>query len=150
MLLCGLHFPNGVQLLNPHANNSPLLLAESARFRILKVNVQAPRLRDQQGLDPLLSSCREEGAMASHLKATTKKSRNQYVSTWLDGAPGFIDNIRPDSKRVQRWDGRMHLGEGRVRFLVGLGTKSSQPFSLLWLAYQLQVCERFFVSSDCG
>jgi hypothetical protein len=141
VLLCGLHFPNGVQLLDPLSTNSPLLLAESGRFRILKVNVHLPR-RAQKGLAPLLSSCGENGSTSAHLAAaaaaaTSGGATREYVSTWLDQAPGFIDNIRPDSKTVHRGE-RVHRG-GKVQFFVGLGTKSSQPFSLLWLAYQLKV-----------
>lgn len=128
VLLCGLHFPNGVQFLNPRSSKSPLLLAESARFRILKVNVNKPSLRNKQGVASLLSSCGEDGPLKTHLNTTS----DPYVSTWMDRAPGFIDNIRADAASVRR-------GEGKVRFFVGLGTKSSRPFSLLWLAYQLKV-----------
>jgi sugar lactone lactonase YvrE len=44
-LLCGLHFPNGVQLLHqepgPEGEGESLLVVESSRFRILKVDLQA-------------------------------------------------------------------------------------------------------------
>ena len=56
VLLCGLHFPNGVQLLQPSSpHSSSLLVAESARFRVLQVQVNNNNNRPQPSL---LSSCR--------------------------------------------------------------------------------------------
>ena len=86
VILCGLHFPNGVQVLN----KNEILLVESTRFRILKVNV-----KNAEVPNTLLNSCAEDGSLASYLKGD--KDSLPIVSVFLDAVPGFMDNIRPDS-----------------------------------------------------
>jgi Strictosidine synthase len=117
VLLCGLHFPNGVQALN----SEEVLVVESTRFRILKVNLK--KLGEERPL--LLASCGEEGSLRKYLDSD---HQNKAVSVFLDAVPGFMDNIRIDS--VTSHTDRKH-------YFVGVGTTSSQPFSLLWLSYQL-------------
>ena len=113
VLLCGLHFPNGLQLLA----GGHLLVVESARFRVLKVD--AAELFEQQQKRGLhhLSSCSEFGSTSSLLKV----EETPLVSIYLDGLPGFPDNIR-------------QMPSGLL--LIGLATKSTKPFSLLYTAYQ--------------
>lgn len=124
VLLCGLHFPNGVQLL-PGSSHS-LLLVESARFRILRVDV------DKLAAAPthLLASCKERGSLRSFLESSTATSA---VSVFYDSAPGFMDNIRLAASPDLPTRG----------FLVGLATKSCKPFSLLYLAYQSVLLRHF-------
>lgn len=117
VLLCGLHFPNGLQRLG-----SKLLVVESGRFRILAVDAER-LLREQRasGLaaPPLLKSCGERGSLRESLK-----DGKQGVSVYMSDLPGFPDNIR-----LSPWRHGSLL-------LCGLAAKSSQPFSLLWSAYQ--------------
>ena len=95
VLLCGLHFPNGVQLLQPSSpHSSSLLVAESARFRVLQVQVYSDKKRPKSSL---LSSCSEDGSLSQYLSSPSQqndKTGNSYVKVFLDQAPGFIDNIR--------------------------------------------------------
>ena len=113
VLLCGLHFPNGVQL-RPGSKSKELLVVESARFRILRVKLD--KLKGSE----LLTSCAEEGSLRQHLKSSDPKA----VELFMDEAPGFMDNIR------------LHVDNKQVTYLVGVGAKSSKPFSLLHLAYR--------------
>jgi hypothetical protein len=119
-LLCGLHFPNGLQRLG-----SKLLVVESGRFRILAVDAER-LLREQRasGLaaPPLLKNCGERGSLKESLK-----DGKQGVSVYLSDLPGFPDNIR-----ISPWRQSRH---GSL-LLCGLAAKSSQPFSLLWSVYQ--------------
>lgn len=136
VLLCGLHFPNGVQFLSPHE----VLVAELARFRVLKVNLSAPGLAGDpsSGLHGF-TSCAEE---SSYLRAALllrgsdedeEGVARQYASSgvgiYLDSVPGIVDNVRRNS-----FQGR--LAGAPPCFYLGLGSKSAQPFSLLWLGYQ--------------
>ena len=110
--ICGLHFPNGVQFIQ---NSNNLMVVESARFRVLKLN-----LNDQifdKGNHTLLTSCDENGSLNQYLE-----QRNDGISILLDAAPGFMDNIRK--------------GKTDNEYLIGIGAKSSKPFSLLYIAYQ--------------
>jgi Strictosidine synthase len=116
VLLCGLHFPNGVQILGQEV----VLVVESTRFRILKVNL---RKLGEENLN-LLKSCAEDGSLRNYMDSD---HRNGAVSVFLDAVPGFMDNIRLDSATSHA---------DRKHFFVGVGTKSSQPFSLLWFSYQ--------------
>lgn len=100
--LCGLHFPNGVQLIN----EKDVLVGELARFRILQV--------DMDGLPAC--SFAEDGA--GSLEQTIQLQHG--VTIFADSVPGLVDNIRS------------HKG----LFTVGLGSKSTKPFSLLWFCYQ--------------
>ena len=121
VMICGLHFPNGVQL----ENDKSLLLVESARFRVLKLNLK-DKIFDN-GL--LLHSCDEYGSMYQYLKNNSdnnnSNNNNNGLSILLDGAPGFMDNIRQ--------------GLYSYEYLIGVGAKSSKPFSLLYLAYQSNI-----------
>jgi sugar lactone lactonase YvrE len=110
-LLCGLHFPNGVQL-TPSTKKSELLVVELARFRILKVN-----LGDLS--DDVLASCEETGSLSQLL---ADSSSCKAVEVFLDAAPGLMDNIRPKGSSGS--------------YLIGVGAKSTQPFSFIYLAYQ--------------
>jgi Strictosidine synthase len=116
VLLCGLHFPNGVQILG----QEEVLVVESTRFRILKVDLR--KLEEEKAL--LLTSCAEDGSLHNYMDSD---QRNGAVSVFLDVVPGFMDNIRLDSATSHT---------DRKLFFVGVGTKSSQPFSLLWFSYQ--------------
>lgn len=109
LMMCGLHFPNGVQL----EDDDSLLVVESARFRVLKLN-----LNDEiYSTGSLLQSCDEYGSVYQYLK-----SKGSGLSILMDGAPGFMDNIRKGLKNNE--------------YLIGVGAKSSKPFSLLYIAYQ--------------
>lgn len=120
VLLCGLHFPNGVQALS----TEEVLVVESTRFRILKMDLR--KLDAERPV--LLTSCAENGSLKDYLDSNR---RNGAISVFLDEVPGFMDNIRLDSGTSDT------SFIGRKRFFIGVGTKSSQPFALLWHAYQL-------------
>jgi hypothetical protein len=125
VLLCGLHFPNGLQRLG-----SKLLLVESGRFRILAVDAER-LLREQRAsgrsAPALLKSCGERGSLKDALAADDQQQAAVHV--YLSNLPGFPDNIRISSSSQHR---RGHP----LLLLCGLAAKSSQPFSLLWSVYQ--------------
>lgn len=127
-LLCGLHFPNGVQLLS----DTELLVVESARFRILKVNL--PKLSSVSTIE----SCAEYGSLWQLVNSTKGQigTVSSAVSVFLDSAPGFLDNIRLNTYHRE---GNVGTSTNTVSLFVGVGTKSTQPFSLLWFAYQTKV-----------
>lgn len=120
VLLCGLHFPNGVQFHDNNDQNSDLLVIESTRFRILNVNVNSLSKSNQ-----FIESCHEDGSLSDILN-TANNSFESPISIFLDSAPGFLDNIRIIPSSIK----------SDVKFLVGVGTKSTKPFSLLWFGYQ--------------
>lgn len=131
VLLCGLHFPNGVQTLA--SNPYEILVADMARFRILKVNTKADFLHGK----PLklnetefhhLSLCEEYGSTYYALSYDSYETTG--VTIFKDSVPGLSDNIRLDSYAWKK--------ENKERYLVGMGSKSVQPFSLIWYAYQNQ------------
>ena len=131
-LLCGLHFPNGLELLHINGVHT-LLLVESARFRILAVHNPAHVLsRREEKIKVLkpLNKCGEHGELHAMLQMDPVRSP---VSVYLDRAPGFMDNIRQYSSGG---------AERETGLLVGVAAKSTQPFSLLHLAYQSNLLRR--------
>ena len=114
VLLCGLHFPNGLLKFK-----ESLLMVESARFRVLKVDARQ-LLEEQQSLGRHhVRNCSEFGDTRTLILAGSQG----LVTEFLNKIPGFPDNIR--------------RGKGRQGpLLIGIATKSSKPFSLLWAAYQ--------------
>ena len=139
LVLCGLHFPNGVQLLSGVDGGSEVLVAESSRFRVLKVNLSSSAIRnttqtqrcDEKGylheaLSVRESARGEEGAAAAAAAAYERFG----VAVFYDSAPGIVDNIRLSATPSGSSSGPQR------RFLLAFGSKSTQPFSLLWLGYQ--------------
>jgi len=126
VLLCGLHFPNGVQRLPSATPSSKLLVVESGRFRILLVDadrlLREQRLADRNVAPPLLQNCGEHGSLKDALNSSTE---DVPVSVFLGSLPGYPDNVRLTHSRRH----------GQI-ILVGLAAKSSLPFSLLYTAYQ--------------
>ena len=131
LVLCGLHFPNGVQLLSgKDGGGGEVLVAELARFRVLKVNLSSSALLNATQTQ----RCDEKGylheALSSHETARGQEEAAAAayerfgVAVFYDSVPGIVDNIRLSSSGPQR------------RFLLALGSKSTQPLSLLWLSYQ--------------
>lgn len=86
VLACGLHFPNGIQFQPSATNSESLLVVDSTRFRILKVNIAQVKTSNE-----LIQSCDEYGSVYQHLKQAKTMSP---ISTFLDHGPGFMDNIR--------------------------------------------------------
>jgi hypothetical protein len=112
-----------------------LIVVESTRFRLLRVNVNT-LLADKQK-NRFLESCEEHGTLWTELQTQkqAKKLKNfdiskAPVSVFLDEIPGVVDNIRADSKYT------FADHPERNRYLLGLGTRSSHPFSFLWLMYR--------------
>jgi len=120
VVLCGLHFPNGVQLLSKGflAKENTLLVAEAARFRILQVDVSSSSALYRS--NEHLQSCSENGSLRHLLSA-----KAAAVGVFIDELPGFLDNIRVDNTNADR-------------FFVGIGAPSVHPFSLLHWAYQVR------------
>lgn len=166
VLLCGLHFPNGVQFLAPtvrtytekfivseqvpgedavgadmHVDRieerqmeetvqEEVLVNELTRFRVLKVNTATA----QRNAAELTSSCAEDGGLYKALQqkhAHSGDAQNKPAPTgveyFIENVPGLADNVRADSKLS---------ADGRQFYLYGLGSKSTQPFSLLWTVLQ--------------
>lgn len=167
-LLCGLHFPNGVQILQRgDGDGYDVLVVEAARFRVLRVAIplfppQAGAVGGEVG-GALLSSCGEDGSLAQALK---QSSGAGAVSVFFDSAPGFLDNIRldtfdssvctavptldkngcgsaPDADKGEPLapsspspSASLPCEPSSNLLYVGVGSKSTQPFSLLWFGYQ--------------
>ncbi len=138
--LCGLHFGNGVQIMPKREgqSNNEVIVADSARFRLLQVNLDADFLQgtsslaDSSSSSPsshvtAFSSCGEKGSLYEMLK--TNKYEVTGVRVFTDSLPGFADNIRLDIPQTS----------SENFYLVGLGTASKKPFSLLWFLYQTPV-----------
>lgn len=138
--LCGLHFGNGVQIMPKREgqSNNEVIVADSARFRLLRVNLDADFLQGTSSLADSLSSpssshvtafssCGEKGSLYEMLK--TNKYEVTGVRVFTDSLPGFADNIRLDIPQTS----------SENFYLVGLGTASKKPFSLLWFLYQTPV-----------
>eukprot|EP01041_Mallomonas_annulata_P006986 gene6986-14200_t len=119
-LLCGLHFPNGVQLL---PGEKTLLVAESTRMRILKLDL--PLIYFQHATSDLLSNCGENSQLTQTI-STPETAGDTGISVFIDQVPGFIDNIRLDEVT-------------KDELYISLGTKISAPFSLLWIGYKYNV-----------
>jgi hypothetical protein len=136
-LLCGLHFPNGVQVHSEDSGDgdggsSKVILAESTRFRLLLVDMGAAEFTTGAA-NPLLMSCSEKGSLYEYLEGgASSKNEKKAVSIFLSPVPGFADNLRVDSASVSAENPDK---KGAI-FLVGLGTKSTKPLSLLWSLYQ--------------
>lgn len=135
VLVCGLHFPNGVQVLNEHE----ILVVESARFRVLKMNIK----NLDHSSHSLLNSCSEDGSLPTYLKSNNDNTHNKLVSVFLDKVPGFMDNIRPDTPphtnhhHSNGHHDKIHHGTSKNKhFFIGIGRTYCQPFSLLYHLYQ--------------
>jgi hypothetical protein len=145
VLLCGLHFPNGVQYLSPVASSASssgegddgqsqtephpsgqvqdtLMVSELTRFRVLKVNATLTKEHAKQ----LTSSCDEEGGLYQAL-AQPDHGASLGVSPFIANVPGLADNVRVDAKKSPT---------GGSYYLFGLGSKAAHPFSLLHFVYQ--------------
>lgn len=124
VLLCGLHFPNGVQFT---AGGNVLLVAETTRFRILKISMSALM---SKGYDSIRqNTCTSvTGSFDSidnyiyHEEGVDDSYVHSGVGCFMDALPGAPDNIRADT------------ATGNI--IIGAGVKSVQPFSLLYYAYQ--------------
>ena len=137
VLLCGLHFANGLQITR---QGDLLLVAETTRFRIIKINMTAlvaPGEADSKavrrmkrgfnavrsatclGAPPLHDAYTSMDRFAS---AEDSAFERRGVAVFIDALPGAPDNIRENPVN------------GNI--LIGLGVKSAKPFSLLHFAYQ--------------
>mmetsp|Transcript_13613 Transcript_13613/g.18634 ORF Transcript_13613/g.18634 Transcript_13613/m.18634 type:complete len:304 (+) Transcript_13613:316-1227(+) len=155
VLLCGLHFPNGLQSFPSQRPQSEIIVAELSRFRVLKVNISSTRF----SLDPAhsaenayfhgTSTCDEFGYLHHALSAQRLDNTNNNTTTNASTDANTIDNsiIRNESEDNYRRFGVtvfMDSVPGIVdnirwhnnSFYLALGGKSAQPFSLLWTAYQ--------------
>ena len=130
VLLCGLHFPNGVQLL---PGEESLLLVESTRHRIFKINLAkldstAKAAGFLHHLN-VLEHCSEFGSLA-RLVDTKGALKEAGMEIFAEKLPGFVDNIRLDYRQQY--------------LLIGIGAITAQPFSLLWIAYRSNALRFFF------
>ena len=113
------------------------MVAESSRFRVLKVNLSSNAL-----LHAAQSQrCDEKGylhdALSVRPSAQEEKDATYErfgVAVFYDSAPGIVDNIRLSISPSA--SASTSTSEQEWRFLLALGSKSTQPFSLLWLGYQ--------------
>jgi hypothetical protein len=142
-VLCGLHFPNGVEVHSEGEAGSKVIIAESTRFRLLLVDMGADEFA-QDVANPLLTTCSEKGALYKYLEAGNELKKlgsnmqpsSMAVSVFLSPVPGFADNIRVDSPPSKH----AHLVDPtKKKFLVCLGTKESKPFSLVWFAFRSKI-----------
>jgi hypothetical protein len=117
LLLCGLHFANGVQLME---NGQDVLVVDLTRFRTLRVNIaKIAKIRP-------FKACGEASTL-SELLNENDFDRNG-VEIFTSSMPGIPDNIRlSGGKSIDR-----------PLYYVGMGTVIAQPFALLWYVYQVE------------
>ena len=122
LLLCGLHFPNGVQLL---PDEESLLFVESGRFRVLKLHLKRFQSHALYSTSPsafMFTSCAENGTLYDTLHSPERMD-HIGLEIFLESIPGYPDNIRIDKLTYDR-------------LYLGIAVKSAQPFSLLYYLFQ--------------
>lgn len=150
VLMCGLHFPNGVQLLPPSNDGvvdndwgrdgqrmTEVIVNELTRFRALRVNVDAAAVHEGR----YVASCSERSPLWEVLMGQTVLPPSEVdadyatsgVRYFNEALPGLPDNVRADT--LPAIDGEDESSNDSY-FLFGLGSKNAQPFSLLCYAYQ--------------
>ena len=124
------------------------MVAESSRFRVLKVNL---------GSNALLHAaqsqrCDEKGYLHDALSVRPSAQEDKDatyerfgVAVFYDSAPGIVDNIRLSALP----SAPISTSEPERRFLLALGSKSTQPFSLLWLGYQTIFLRQLIGNDSC-
>ncbi|CAM9159565.1 unnamed protein product [Discosporangium mesarthrocarpum] len=126
-LMCGLHFPNGVEV---DETGTKLLLVESLRFRILEVDLAA---LSSEALTQSLSFC---GERSENVNETDNMIQHfpAGVRVFANALPGarFVDNLVFDKE----------LGG----YLAGLGAKVTKPFSLLYILLTMNPIVRLGLS----
>lgn len=135
VLLCGLHFPNGVQKIRDETleatrSKEDVIFAELTRFRLIRVNISLVRQYESS----FLLDCSEDGYYEAML---TKDGRAESygASVFTDSLHGLADNIRIDAY----FEGQKDAGavqDSHSYYYIGFGGKSTKPFSLLWVALQ--------------
>ena len=147
--LCGLHFPNGVQLIvksKQVRSGDEVIVSDSARFRLIKVNLSHPFIQGEISLSSTspapvtpfssVSSCSEYGSFYQALKMSGDRSYDSTgVKVLTDSLPGFADNIRYDVWS-SRYPERKPKNADSTYYFISMGTHSFQPFSLLHFIYQ--------------
>jgi hypothetical protein len=154
-LLCGLHFPNGVQFLPPkhsdrhsgggiwhHHHKEELLMVELARFRVLKVNIT--QLAIEESSSSFLSSCSGPSSnIAQYLLNNHPSTKTDLVAQGSPAVSVFVDSLQgvPDNIRLNRYRVRTKRSPGEVvqYVLIGSASKSAKPFSFLWFLYQSNI-----------
>jgi hypothetical protein len=143
--LCGLHFPNGVQQMmvnDASKNERNVMVSDSARFRLMKVNINHPFLdgdtsfiNEKKRSYSAFSSCNEHGSLFHALKKP-----NSYedfgVEILTDSLPGFTDNIRYDVWSSKFSESTTSTSEDKHYYFISMGAHSFKPFSLLHFIYQ--------------
>lgn len=101
--LCGLHFPNGVQLL--HHKGGPgnlkdieVMVAELTRFRLVKINLSHTRVQEGEYVE----SCEERGSLQEAIQAAASNHVSPPVSVFSDSLPGIPDNVRVDTTHTDK------------------------------------------------
>jgi hypothetical protein len=132
VLMCGLHFPNGVQLLPSSVQPNTLILAELTRFRLLKIDIS--ELKNSQTSRNWLENCNEGGSFDTCINGLQSNSTDSsIISIFIDGLTGVPDNLALSDCHV---DSPTLPGPTQPCLIIGAGTKSAKPFSLLWTAFQ--------------
>jgi hypothetical protein len=156
-LVCGLHFPNGVQIysqasyspdsddqteadISADATSTKLLVAELTRFRVLLIDTGASEFsaaydgkarEADERVFSLLRNCGESGSLDKAVHFPQVPAR-PAIKIFLDSAPGCLDNIREDIYFASKQPAE----SPQKRFIIGVGTTSVKPFPLLWHAFQ--------------
>ncbi len=102
-------------------SNNEVIVADSARFRLLQVNLDADFL---QGTSSLADSSWQRSHHVNR-KVRCMRCWRQFTHS----LPRFADNIRLDIPQTST----------ESYYVIGLGTPSKKHFSLLWLLYQTPV-----------
>lgn len=137
VILCGLHFANGVQFSN---GGRELLVAETTRFRVIRIDaasISAPGStndidkRKQREFDHIrVNTCFGSAPNYSSFSSVDTYLGSEEVDWYQKAGLGiFVDALpgAPDNIRESPINGNI---------LIGVGVKSVQPFSLLHFAYQ--------------
>ena len=159
LLLCGLHFPNGVQFLAPKVEYHTVMVYIAGKVneegvegpgtteeRIVEMVVQQEVLVNEltrfrvlkvntnkvlSNIASLTASCEEDGGLYQSLAMNAHTESENYAIT---GVNTFIPNIPGLVDNVRR-DTKLSK-DGKEYYLFGLGSKSTAPFSLLWTVLQ--------------
>ena len=137
VVLCGLHFANGVQFSN---GGRDLLVAETTRFRVIRIyatSMSAPNItndtdkRRRREFNRIrVNTCFGSGSEFSSFSSVDKYLTSGEIDWYHKAGLGiFIDSLpgAPDNIRESPINGNI---------LIGVGVKSVHPFSLLHFAYQ--------------
>jgi hypothetical protein len=150
----------GLQEEEKKVEEEVVLVNELTRFRVLKVDLA----RAIGHSETLLASCTDEGRSGLDMVLRNPYGEAYGVTPFLSNIPGLVDNVRADVLFSPAAAAAAATATTRpccettendassscaaaptpsVYYLFGLGSKSVQPFSLLWMVLQYGAVRRW-------